>query len=71
LRHHLHAFLPNCQHPQKWNDEALRYKPTEFVAAKDLVIDLHPTRLSRRIVYTIPWYLNPGEQLPTVFGGRK
>jgi hypothetical protein len=71
LRHHLGYFLPNCrQSPKKWTSEELQHKPTEFMVSKDLVFDLHPTRLSRRILYTIPWYLNPGKTLPPVSGGR-
>jgi hypothetical protein len=72
LRHHLSYFLPNCQKgPQKWTNEALQHKPTEFIVSNDLVFDLHPTRLSRRILFTIPWYLSQGETLPTVSGGRE
>ncbi len=72
LRHHLNYFLPNCQKsPQKWTSDGLRHKPTEFVVSQDLVFDLHPTRLSRRMLYTIPWYLNPGKTLPTVSDGRE
>ena len=71
LRHHLNYFLPNCsQSPKKWTSEELRHKPTEFVVSKDLVFDLRPTRLSRRILYTIPWYLNRGYTLPPVSGLR-
>ncbi len=71
LRHHLSYFLPNCQQsPKKWTSEALQHKPTEFQVSKDLVFDLHPTRLSRRILYTIPWYLSGGETRPSVSGGR-
>lgn len=71
LRHHLSYFLPNCQQsPKEWTSEALQHKPTEFQLSKDLVFDLHPTRLSRRILYTIPWYLSRGETLPSVSGGR-
>jgi CHASE2 domain-containing sensor protein len=71
LRHHLNYFLPNCDHsPEKWTTEALRYKPTEFVVSEDLVFDLQPTRLSRRILYTIPWHISPGKTLPSVSDGR-
>ena len=71
LRHHLNYFLPNCRKsPQKWTSEALRHKPTEFVVSKDLVFDLHPTRLSRRMLYTIPWYVTEGKTLPSISGGR-
>ena len=72
LRHHLNYFMPSdCnQAPQAWTSEELRHKPTEFLVSKDLVFDLHPTRLNRRIIYTIPWYLQTGETLPSVADGR-
>ncbi len=71
LRHHLNYFMPNCkQGPQAWTSAELQHKPTEFKVAEDLVFDLHPTRLSRRILFTIPWYLMPGKTLPSVSNGR-
>ena len=71
LRHYLSYFLPNCeQKPKKWTNEELKHKPTEFKVSNDLIFDLHPTRLSRRIIYTIPWYLNPGETLPSLANGQ-
>ena len=67
LTHYLNYFLPNCkQQPKQWTKEELQHKPQEFVASKDLKFDIQTTRLSRRILYTIPWYLNPGEKLPTI-----
>ncbi len=71
LRHHLSYFLPYCdQAYREWTSEELRNKPTEFKVSKDLVFDLRPTRLSRRILYTIPWYLSTGTKLPPVADGR-
>ncbi|RKZ71427.1 MAG: hypothetical protein DRQ57_18700 [Gammaproteobacteria bacterium] len=72
LRHHLSYFLPYCnQAAREWTSEELRSKPTEFKVSKGLVFDLRPTRLSRCILYTIPWYLSTGTKLPPVFGGRE
>lgn len=71
LRQHLNNFLPNCsQSPKTWISEELRNKPTEFKISEDLIFDLRPTRLSRRILYSIPWHLNQGKTLPTLSNGR-
>ena len=72
LTHYLNYFLPNCkQQPKQWTKEELQHKPKQFVASKDLKFDIQTTRLSRRILYTIPWYLNPGKKLPTISDERQ
>jgi len=67
LRDHLNHFKPNCNGDSK----KLQDKPKQFVVSKDLKFDIQTTRLSRRILYTIPWYLNEGEKLPTISDGRQ
>jgi CHASE2 domain-containing sensor protein len=72
LRIHLDYYTPlDCtEGPQIWTDEALQHKPTTFKLNENLTFNLQPTRLSRRILYTLPWYLNKGEWWPYTLDNR-
>ncbi|MBE9561491.1 MAG: CHASE2 domain-containing protein, partial [Proteobacteria bacterium] len=46
------------------------FQQVEFKINDDLIFDLNANRLNNRILFTIPWYLNPGETLPQLSNGR-
>ena len=66
LKIHLDYYTPfDCSEgPQSRSDETLQHKPTLFKLNENLTFNLQPTRLSRRILYTLPWYLSQEEWWP-------
>ncbi len=63
LKNHLNYYAPlDCtKGPQTGTNETRQHKSTTFKLNDNLTFNLQPTRLSRRILYTLPWYLNKGE----------
>jgi len=66
LKIYLDYYTPiDCtEGPQSSINETLQHKPTTFKLNEHLSFNLQPTRLSRRILYTLPWYLNQEEWWP-------
>lgn len=65
LKNHLNYYTPlDCTESPHWTNKTRQHKPTTFKLNDNLTFNLQPTRLSRRILYTLPWYLNKGEWWP-------
>jgi len=69
LNKQLQEFLPyRCDsRPQKWWPE---FNQKKKVIISDWQLHPQPSGLNRRIFYTIPWRLNPGNSRPKVSDGR-
>jgi hypothetical protein len=66
LKIYLDYYTPfDCSEgPQSEINETVQHKPTLFKLNENLTFNLQPTRLSRRTLYTLPWYLSEGEWWP-------
>jgi hypothetical protein len=65
LKNHLNYYAPlDCTKGPQTGTNETRHKLTTFKLNDNLTFNLQPTRLSRRILYTLPWYLNKGEWWP-------
>jgi CHASE2 domain-containing sensor protein len=68
LKNNLNYYTPlDCTKGLQINETQ---QPTIFKLNDNLNFDLQPTRLSRRILYTLPWHLNKGEWRPNTPDNR-